>query len=75
MILRISQLLLEFRNTSVLQFRHPGEVSGTTGRFYLAACLVQGFLDVLTALNRCLFRLPDLIEIGVLSLDLRDLSF
>ena len=55
----------------VLQLRHAREIAGALRGFEIETRALQFFLDVRRALQRGLFRLPDLFQVGVLAFELR----
>ncbi len=74
-LLSVLQLLLQFRNLAVLQFRHPRQVLRAPRRVQFGPRPLQFLLDVRGALHGGFFGLPDFIEIGELALHFRDLLF
>ena len=69
-LLRLFQLLFQWRNTAVLDLAHLLPVALAPGLVHLQAQLFQLLLDVLAAGDLRLLRLPDLFEIGVLFFEL-----
>ena len=71
-VLGILDLLLQFRYSAVLQFRHAGEVTGAPGCFQIQLCLLEIALDLGCALHGGFFRLPDFLQVRKLALHLGD---
>ena len=63
-IVGLRQLTFEFRNAPVLQFRHALQIARTSGSFKFEPRLVEGFLDVGSALHVGFFSFPDFFQIG-----------
>src|SRR5690606_15474693 len=70
---RLREPLLELRNAPVAQLRHAGQVAGAVRRLELHLRALELFLDVGRTLERGLLRLPDLLEIRVLALEVGEL--
>jgi hypothetical protein len=68
------ELRLELRQLAVLELRHLLPVALAARLVHLGADLVDRFLDVLRAGDVRLLGLPDLLEVGVLALEARDLG-
>src|SRR6056297_1670253 len=62
------ELLLQFRNTAVLQFSHARPVLGALGVVELGAGPFEFFLDVGGALHRGFLGFPDFFQIGEFAL-------
>ncbi len=72
---RNCKFLFELGNDTVLDFRHPGQVTGTASGIQLEFGLLQIALDLGFALQGGFLRLPDFLQIGVFPLDLVDIRF
>ena len=68
----VGQPALQIRDAPVLQLRHAGEIAGTAGCLESGPRRLEFLLDTLRAFQACLFRRPDLVEIGVLLLQAGD---
>ena len=72
-LLRGLEALLELGDLSVLQLGHAREIARAARRLEIEPRALELFLDVRGTLHRRLLRLPDLLEVGVLALELLQL--
>ena len=73
--LRGGQLLLQRRQRAVLDLAHARVVLAALGAFQLQPGLFDLLLDLGRALQGGLLRLPDLVQVGELALELVDVAF
>ena len=73
LLVRLVELGLELRQLAVLELRHLLPVALAARFLHLELDLVDLFLDVLRARDVRLLRLPDLVQVRILALELRDL--
>src|SRR5690606_16102577 len=70
---RLLELTLELRNPAVLELRHARQIARAARLLELDLRALELLLDVRRALRRRLLGLPELLEIGVLALEPRNL--
>ena len=73
--LRLDQGFFELGNLAVLQLGHPREIALATRRFQLELELLEVFFDPRSALQGSLLAFPDIFEIGIFLLELRERLF
>ena len=69
---RLLEFAGQFRDTPVLQLRHPRQVAGAMGLLKFGPCMLKLLLQVRGALHDRLFRAPDFVQVGELTLQIRN---